>query len=128
MSVTAVTKNGKPCWQVQVIRGSRRIRRFLDRKTSLRQDALRLERQLLNALDDEIPVEPDQGGPTQASPTSPPTPTTTTTTPTPKTTRAKRSPPAPVAQPAPTPAPTPTPAVLTFAAFAERYLALQDTS
>ena len=85
MSVTAVTKNGKPCWQVQVIRGSRRIRRYLDRKTSLRQDALRLERQLLNALDDEIPVEPNQeGGPPQASPTTPPTPVARATRPGPK--------------------------------------------
>lgn len=51
MSVTAVVKNGRSCWQVQVIRGKTRIRRFLDRKKHLRQDAL--ERELLAALDAE---------------------------------------------------------------------------
>ena len=51
MSVTEVVKNGKACWQVQVIRGGKRIRRYLDRKTSLRRDALALERELRAGLD-----------------------------------------------------------------------------
>ena len=51
MSVTTVVKNGKSCWQVQVIRGGKRTRRFLDRKTSLRRDALALERELRAGLD-----------------------------------------------------------------------------
>jgi hypothetical protein len=74
MSVTPVVKNGKSCWQVQVIRGSTRIRRFLDRKKFLRQDALALEREILNDLDTQ-----QRDGAT-ATTTTPTTSTTTTTT------------------------------------------------
>lgn len=86
MGITAVTKNGKACWQVQVIRHGKRLRRFLDRKHFRHQDALELERRLL----DDLAAAPREC-------TAP-------------------APPPALAQPVP----------LTFAAFADRYLALQD--
>lgn len=51
MGITSVLKNGRTCWQVQVIRDGKRIRRYLDRKRYLRQDAAALERELLAELD-----------------------------------------------------------------------------
>jgi integrase len=104
MSVTPVVKNGKSCWQVQVIRGATRIRRFLDRKKFLRQDALALEREILNDLDTQ---QRDGATATTTTPTTSTTPTTTTA-------------------PPPTSVVLPEPALVTFADFAERYLALQD--
>ncbi|MCB9705527.1 MAG: site-specific integrase [Myxococcales bacterium] len=49
MSVRATTKRGKPVWLVQVIRdgGDFNRRRFLDRRTHRRQDALDVEAELI---------------------------------------------------------------------------------
>lgn len=51
MGITAVTKNGRACWQVQVIRDGKRIRRYLDRKKYLHRDAASLEREIHAELD-----------------------------------------------------------------------------
>jgi len=51
MSVSPVVRKGRSYWRVQVIRGSTRIRRFLDRKTYLQRDALALERQIIDELE-----------------------------------------------------------------------------
>ncbi|HRI10792.1 MAG TPA: tyrosine-type recombinase/integrase, partial [Nannocystaceae bacterium] len=120
MSVTTVVKNGKSCWQVQVIRGETRIRRFLDRKKFLRQDALALEREILNDLDAR-----ERDGVTTRETT-----TNTTTTASERTTTTTSSSAGPqglVLAPVPASAENGAqPVVVTFAGFAERYLALQD--
>lgn len=120
MSVTTVVKNGKSCWQVQVIRGETRIRRFLDRKKFLRQDALALEREILNDLDAR-----ERDGVTTRETT-----TNTTTTASERTTTTTSSSAGPqglVLAPVPASAENGAqPVVVTFAGFAERYLALED--
>ncbi|MCB9705529.1 MAG: site-specific integrase [Myxococcales bacterium] len=117
MSVKATTRRGKPVWAIQVIRdgGAYNRRRFLDRRTYLKQDALAAEEELIAEYErtsnphqgGERHQEEDRSGDAGAMTAT----TNATTTSSPRAAKAKAS------------APRETP---TLADFAERYLALQD--
>jgi len=122
MSVSPVVRKGRSYWRVQVIRGSTRIRRFLDRKTYLQRDALALEREIISDLEahgDRTQPEDQLGS--QAARARNATTVTAAHPPSAVIPRSESRGQGPTDR-------EPGADLQNFAVFAERYLALQDST